>query len=379
MRARIDRVVSLLLLELSMFVGIDLFLSGFPVYMLMLGAREDVMGFLFGVFGLSAIVFRPLLARIGQRYGQKWILLLGAVVAITAPWMYFSASSLPLLVLVRVYHGLVPASFITASKLLLIAQCGEEQKSLGVGLFGMAGGLSLLFAPYLGVHLLSAYGPLAWLAVASSLGLLASLIWVYVYQKVDEVLTGIPDAKFNPLSIAIPLICNVLFAIGFGTVMTFVSTYAIAEGSENPGQFFTVLATMTVATRVTFGIYANKLPKRKIMFWAGISYVTGLVLLAFPPTPSWIIIGAVPVGFGLFASLDSLFLYVADSLPLEHRSVATAYIVNGTDVGFAIASMGLGSVVVHWSYQALYLVASFCALAAFIMVMTLLRPIPNSS
>jgi len=367
---RYGGLAALLLMELALFFGMDLFLSGFPIYLTMLGAEEHLVGILFGTFGISALTFRPILARFGQKHGQKWILLTAGAVALTAPWLYLVSESFVWLLFVRAYHGLVPASFITAAKLLVIRQVGESRKGLGVGIFGMVGGLSLMFGPYLGVLLLSDYGNFVWIGTASLLGAAAVISWNWVFRHAREVETSPhAPAKFDLRAQPAPFVANMLLAMGFGSVMTFASTYGLRLGYANPGQFFTLLSIMTIVTRMGFGLVSDRLPRRSILVAGTSLMAAGLLFFAFPPTTGWFLWSAIPIGLGFFASIDSLFLYVTDSVEAQQRSVAAAYLVNSLDVGFTSASLFFGFIISFGSYSMLYTLTAALALAGTAVVL----------
>gem|GEM_PF-5621338 len=375
-------MASILGVELFIFFNMDMFLSGFPIYVSRMGISEDRMGVLFGAFMLAGMSFRPLFARIGQRWGMKLVLAVGTAVCLTAPWLYMAADGFVGLVFVRLFHGLVPATFITASQLLLITETGEEHKAVGLGLFGLMGGISMMVMPYVGVHLLTEYGRFVWLLAASGFGLGAmAVFWFHVRPRArDVVISHEKPAPLNFRLIAIPLLCNVLMALGMGSVITYVSTYGVSVGYENPGQFFTVLAVTNIGIKVVYSFVGDRMPQRLIMIPGTAVFAGGLVLLSTPPSPVWVIISAVPIGMGFFSTTAMMMLNVTNAVQGVQRSMAAALMANSIDLGLAAASMVLGVLVTTWSYQVLYLFAFCCAVAAWIVMLWKLRerPIPRN-
>ena len=368
-------LAAILSVELLIFFNMDMFLSGFPIYVTNMGIREDRMGILFGVFMLSGMLFRPLLAKIGQRYGQKLILAIGTVVAFSAPWLYLLVDSFGGIIAIRMFHGLVPASFITATQLLLIREAGEDHKAVGLGLFGLMGGLSMMIIPYFGVHVLATYGRVIWLGGASFFGALSMLIfWLRVGPNAKDVEVATePPAPLNLRLIGAPLVSNVLLALGFGSVITYVTTYGLSVGYTNPGQFFTVLAFTNILIKILFSIFGDRLPQRIIMIPGTAVFAGGLLLLAVPPSPAWVVWSAIPIGVGFFATVGMMMLNVTNAVPGVQRSMAAALMANSIDLGLATASIFLGVLVTAGSYSVLYTFACGCALLAMVIMIVKLR------
>lgn len=368
-------LAAILGVELLIFFNMDMFLSGFPIYITNMGIPEDRMGVLFGVFMLSGMLFRPLLAKMGQRYGQKLILAIGTVVAFSAPWLYLTAGSFASIIAIRMFHGLVPASFITATQLLLIREAGEEHKAVGLGLFGIMGGISMMIIPYFGVHVLTEFGRVAWLAGASVFGAAAMLIfWLRVQPRAKDVeVAAEAPPPLDLRLIGAPLASNVLLALGFGSVITYVTTYGLSLGYTNPGQFFTVLSFTNIGIKVLYSMFGDRLPQRAIMIPGTAIFAGGLLLLAMPPTPIWVILSAIPIGIGFFATAAMMMLNVTNAVPGVQRSMAAALMANSIDLGLATASILLGVLVTAGSYQVLYTFAFFCAVAAMLIMIVKLR------
>ncbi len=376
MRANI--FAAILGVELLLFFNMDMFLSGFPLYITSLGISEDRMGVLFGTFMVAGMLSRPLLARLAQRWGQKIVLALATVVAFTAPWLYLYVDSFGGIVAVRLFHGLVPGSFIMAAQLLLIRESGEDHKAVGLGLFGLMGALSMMVMPYLGVYILQSFGRVAWLATASVFGGAAmAVFWLQVRPNAREVETVRErPAPLNIRLIAVPLASNVLLALAFGSVVTYVTTYAVSMGYTNPGQFFTALAGTNVVIKILFSLYGDRLPQRLAMIPGAIVLAAGLMLLAYPPSSAWIVGSAVPIGAGFFTVTAMMMLNIANAVPGVQRSMAAALFMNTMDLGIGTASIVLGIVVTRGSYQLLYTLAAVSTLLALALIAVRLRERP---
>ena len=78
-----------------------------------MGANKQEIGIVMGCFAIGLLLFRPMLGRLADERGRKIVLLIGTIVAAIAPFGYLVFKSIPLLMLVRVFHGISIAAFTT--------------------------------------------------------------------------------------------------------------------------------------------------------------------------------------------------------------------------------------------------------------------------
>ena len=90
-----------------------------PLYVQDVGGTKQQIGFVMGAFAIGLLLSRPPLGKIADSRGRKQVLLLGAAVAAIAPMGYLLAQSIPLLLLIRVFHGVSIAAFTTAYSALV--------------------------------------------------------------------------------------------------------------------------------------------------------------------------------------------------------------------------------------------------------------------
>jgi MFS family permease len=104
-----------------------------PLYVQFVGGTKQQIGFVMGAFAIGLLLSRPPLGKIADTRGRKQVLLLGAVVAAIAPLGYLLAQSIPLLLLIRVFHGISIAAFTTAYSALVtdLSPPGKRLHELG--------------------------------------------------------------------------------------------------------------------------------------------------------------------------------------------------------------------------------------------------------
>ena len=90
-----------------------------PLYIQDLGASKQQIGIVIGGFAIGLLLFRPMLGRLADQHGRRLLLLIGTIIAAIAPFGYLAFTSIPLLMLVRVFHGISMAAFTTGFSALV--------------------------------------------------------------------------------------------------------------------------------------------------------------------------------------------------------------------------------------------------------------------
>ncbi len=368
-------LAALLSTEFLVWSNIGMVQSSLPIHLLNEGFSEDRMGILFGVFMLSALLFRPLFAHIGKKNGQQCVLFIAVLIALAAPWFYYMASGFAAFMVARIFHGLVPASMMTAVSLLLIEACGEDRKSLAIGAFGIVYSLSKMVMPYVGVHLMLEYSVLVWLAVSSAYGMAAVLLFLaFIRPRVSDT-NRWPEtgARLPVSSIAAPLVVSVFFGIGAGAMLAFVSPYAVSIGFENPGVFFTMWALFMLVSQSFVSLFGDSIPQRSAVILGLLLSVAGVLLLIAPPAPIWVIISGIPAGLGGGMIISMMTIYVTNCVSKEFRSTGVAYVTNSWEAGMVCGTMLLGGIITRWSYEALFMVILITNVLSLLVAVAALR------
>ena len=79
-----------------------------PLHLQDLGLDYAAIGTVLGAFTVSSTMFRPLVGRAVDRWGERWFLLGGALVFIGGALGYAITTTFPGLLLLRLFHGLGP-------------------------------------------------------------------------------------------------------------------------------------------------------------------------------------------------------------------------------------------------------------------------------
>jgi MFS family permease len=104
-----------LLSVFTVMLGLGIIASLLPVYARTLGADGWMLGIIFSVFSLFRTLLTPVTGILSDRWGRKHFMLAGLAAYCLVSLAYIRADSIPLLILVRVLHGMAAALVIPAA------------------------------------------------------------------------------------------------------------------------------------------------------------------------------------------------------------------------------------------------------------------------
>jgi MFS family permease len=347
-----------------------------PLYIEDLGVTKQQIGIVMGSFAIGMLVFRPMLGRLADERGRKILLLIGTTVATIAPFGYLAFTSIPLLILVRIFHGISLAAFTTGYSALVADLAPGENRGEIIGYMSLTAPIGLAIGPAVGGYLQAevGYSPLfllsAGLAFVSLLGTIQIINPPIQIQRQSE---G-EESQFWRILISprvrVPSAVMLLTGLAVGAVHTFVSLFIKSTGVDlNAGLFFSAAAISSFSIRVFAGRASDRLGRGLFITGGIISYTLAMLLLWKANSPSTFLLAAIIEGCGGGTLVSMVTTMMADrSLP-EERGRIFAISIAGFDLGIAIAAPLLGSVAEQVGYGNMFgygAILTFLALLIFL-------------
>ena len=204
-----------------------------PIYAENLGATGIWLGVIFSAFALSRSVFMPIIGRISDRRGRKWIILIGMFAYAVLSLAYLIAGSVYSLTAVRFAHGLASAMVVPIA-MAYIADFSEKGKEGShMGNFSISMFLGMGVGPLLGGFLNDAFGMPSVFYVMAGLSAFATLLVAVSLPETKPGDPALPDAPSPPMRalLTLPVMRGVMFfgfisALGRGGMMVFVPVFA---------------------------------------------------------------------------------------------------------------------------------------------------------
>jgi MFS family permease len=373
------------------FVAVGTVLPALPLYVEgPLGGGSVSVGMAVGAFSLAALALRPWAGQLGDRRGRRPLIVGGAALAATSFVGYVVATSLPLLVLLRLVTGAGEALFFIGVVSAVNDLAPDERRGEAMSLFSLAPYAGLAVGPVIGEAVLDgdSFGPV-W-AVAAASTLLAVMLGRWLPETHS---TSAPDpgaqagqagavlARRRFLHPAGVLPGAVLLSIfwGFAGFNAFVPLYARQlglGGSQLP------LVTFAVVLLAIRSIGAS-IPDRLGVARAGRAAVTGAALglatIGLWPTTAGLVVGTVVFAAGQALAFPALMALAVRRAPASERSRVVGTFTAFVDLAFGLGPVSLGAIAGALGYRATFVAASLVAGAGLVLLVAARRQLATVS
>ena len=385
----------------SFWCSMSALLPTLSLYAKSLGGSDQQVGFVMGSFAVGLLLARTRLGRLADRRGRKIVLLIGTAVAMTAPLGYMFATSIPVLMGLRVFHGLSIAAFTTAYAAFVVDVSPPEHRGQVIGYMTLTQPVGVALGPALGSYIQSEFGHFPTFAIAASFGCLAtlSLITIQDSRQGKTAETHAQDPSANDRSVndsseptpsvwsrllrpAITTPALVMLGVGlvFGTLSTFVPLLIEDTGVDLiPGLFYTAAAIASFCARFWVGKRADRYGRGLFISLSLVCYFVSMVMLTVVNTvPLFLLAGAIEgtaAGF-LFPGMIAL---LSDRIGAHERGQMFAITLMGFDLGIALAGPVFGGLAEDWGYRGLFAIAAGLAVVAMVIFASRSNPTPRQS
>jgi predicted MFS family arabinose efflux permease len=358
---------------LLFFAGFYALLIPLPRYLAALGLAEWQIGLVLGAFGVASLVGRPLAGLAADRWGSRWMLLLGAAALSLGSLGVGFTQRLPVLFGLRLLQALGYVAFTTAATTLVIALVPEDERGRRLAVFGAAVNVAITAAPA-AVGALLAVAPLAsgfWLAggLALAAGVLA--LWV----EAPRLATDTPRRQVATWGGArrlwLPMLATALLGASFAAFFQFAPVLAERRGVA-PGILYTVYGSGIIVARLAGGRWLDRVDVGRVLALAVPLIACGLAIDAVAWSVAWLGLAAllVAIGSGLFH--PALLAHHARLLPGRPGRASAAFYV-GFDLGIGVGSWLLGAALQLGGVAGLYAAGALAALGALLLAPALAR------
>ncbi len=340
------------------------------------GASDFQVGIVMGGFAVGLLVFRPWLGRLADQRDRKLVLYIGLAAVSLAPLGYLLTQSVPLLFVIRAFHGLSIAAFATAFSALIADLAPPQFRGEVIGYMTLVNPIGMAIGPALGGFLQAWVGYPPLFLVSAGLGGAGVLF-------VQQMHTRPVSASAQPRSPApsswqllwsppLRILAVVLSLIGvaFGTLAIFVPLYIQETGIPlNPGLFYTAAAIAGFLARLTVGGASDRLGRGRFVTVSLVLYTSSLVLLSTAQSAPVLLLSGFLEGAGGGTLFPMMVALAADRSHPQLRGQTLGLVLAGFDFGMAIAGPIVGYFATTLGYRGVFGLAallSFLALLIFI-------------
>jgi MFS family permease len=363
--------IQLTVVTLFLFTALYLLLPTLPLLIKNLGGSESQVGLATGVFTLSAVIFRPIVGRLLDRYGRRPFILWGLLFFILSMYLYDWIVGIVILIALRFLHGISWALSTTAVGTSITDVIPSTRRGEGMGWFGMSTTVAMAIGPILGIWVMQKQSFHGLFLFATGLSV-AALLLAFVSKIPFQ-----PQAAAKRIGIfeksLLPVTATTFFlAFVYGGITTFVPLFAESI-KVNPGTFFLVYALTLTLTRPVAGKLSDRHGAVFVIVPALVVTTSALLVLSISNGLIGVIVSAVLYGIGFGSAQPTL---QATNLRLAHperRGVATASFMTSFDLGIGLGAIILGWVSQYTGYQVLFAVSAMSVVISLVIFIVFAR------
>jgi len=348
-----------------------------PLYVEELGASEQQIGFVMGCFAIGLLLFRSALGRLADEHSRKIVLLIGMAAVAIAPLGYLMVTSIPLLMLIRAFHGISIAAFTTGYSALIADIAPPQNRGEVIGYMSLVNPVGLAIGPALGGFLQAGAGYTPLFLLSSGLGILGLICTAQVVNPriIADSRGATKGNVFWSLlfssRVRIPALVLLMVGLAFGTLSTFVPLFIKSAGVNlNAGLFYTAAAISSFSVRLITGRASDRYGRGLFVTISLVFYTASMLLLWAANSPSSFLIAAVIQGAGGGTLIPMIAALMADRAMPSERGKIFGICMVGFDIGIAIAGPVLGLVAQYVGYRHIFGFASALTFLAIIIFLT---------
>ncbi len=142
---------------LFLFTGFYLLVPTLPLFIKEIGGNESQVGLMMGMFTIAAVVIRPIIGGMLDQYGRRSFIIFGLIFFGLTMYSYNIASTIVLLAVLRVIHGVTWAVSTTAVGTAITDIIPDSRRGEGMGWYGMAMTIAMAIGPMIGLWVVQNY------------------------------------------------------------------------------------------------------------------------------------------------------------------------------------------------------------------------------
>lgn len=341
------------------FFSIYLIIPVLPVFLEERGYSNALIGAIMSMATVAALL-RPMLGRVADQRGRKLVFAWGTALLGASTFLYaFFGSAVPLFI-IRFLNGLGLAAFHTAAYAMVGDLAPARRRLQAIALFYISVDVTIALAPLAAEAIKIAWGFTPLYAAAGSIAVLSFLSTLMIREsglRPEKTGGGIGRrARITALQLAI-YTATLGFTMTFGALQTFIVLSSLQHGIEQGELFFTVFAVTLIVFRLGVGKRADRFSRRPLIVFSALITLAGLVILAFSPNLTFLVLGSFIYAVGFAYLPTTLSALLLDHTPPHSRGLALGIFMAVFDGGIGLGGLALGPLADLWGYAALYLIS----------------------
>lgn len=332
------------------FSSFNMIIPELPHYLESLGGGDHI-GFIIGLFTLTAGLSRPFSGKLTDTIGRLPVMIFGAIVCFIMGFIYPLANTVLALLAIRLLHGFSTGFTPTGTSTYVADVTPAARRGEAMGIIGLCSSLGMAVGPAIGSPIARHFSLNVMFYCSSAAALLSVLILAGMRETLKtrepfrpELLKLKWKEVFEPAVLA-PCIVLLFTTFSFGAVLTLSPVLSDVLGLENRGLFFTFFTLASVAVRFFAGKASDKYGRVPVLTVGAGILVLSMLCIGFAQNIFMFLFGGVLFGLSTGVSSPTVFAWTIDLSHEERRGrgLATMYISLEMGIGF-------GALISGWVY-----------------------------
>lgn len=350
-----------------LFTGFYMLLPTLPLFIKHIGGSESQVGLVVGAFMLSAVILRPIIGGLLDRYGRRPFILWGLLIFTLAMYFYSWVGGVFVLLGLRILQGFSWAVSTTAIFTAITDIIPSTRRGEGMGWFSTAMTLAMAIGPMCGIWITQNISYQALFFISVVLSVVALLLMFGAKIPFQPKKTGMQKIELFEKTVLPITICVFFLNVAYGGITAFVPLFTNSL-AVNSGAFFMVYAATLVLSRPIAGKLSDQHGEKYVIIPALGMTIIALISLSLAEGLIGILVSAVLYGIGFGSASPAIQAATVRLARPDRKGIANASLLTATDLGIGLGSIMLGWISQYTSYSVLFIVSAVsvgCALVVF--------------
>ena len=335
--------------------------------------NQSIAGLASSIFVIGAVFVRPIAGKRIALIGAKKMLTASLTLFLVATILYFMASNLTLLLMIRFIHGVAFGFASTATGTLVAEIIPPSRKGEGMGYFAMSTNLAMAIGPFLGLAISNTFSYTTVFSVAVVFAALSLIATIFLHTPETnlsaEQLKSMQGHKisdyFELAALPISITAGII-GFTYSSILSYLTSYSQELNLvSTAGFFFVMYSVCLLLTRPFTGKWFDMYGENTVIYPSLILYTIGLLTLSQTSHAITLLLAGAIIGIGLGTFQSSAQTIAVKMAPPHRIGLATSTFFVMYDIGIGIGPFVQGIYIPLSGYRGLYLTM---AIIAFICI-----------
>jgi len=338
-------------------------------------ASPSEAGLASGIFVIGLLISRIFSGRYIDQIGWKKTLYIGFILFLITTCLYVLVNSMGFLLIIRFLNGAAMGIASTATGTIVAKIIPNERRGEGTGYYALSLTVAASIGPFLGMFI-TQHATFYMNFIVCIIFLAFSFIAVFFIKIPKLKFTKEELKKKKGLSLhnffevkAIPIsIIACIIALGYSSILTFITTYAKEINLVYVSSFFFIVyAVFVLVSRPFTGRWFDEKGENFVMYPAILLFAMALFLLSQTHNGFSLLLAGALLGLGYGTASSSVQAIAVKASPKHRIGLATSTNFIFQDLGVGIGPFLLGYFVPLIGYRGLYMMMAVVVLVCLLL------------